>query len=99
MTKTEQFLQEAFAGESQANRRYLAFAAKADQEGLPLVARLFRAAAETEIVYPRIILGLLTMEIVLMGGNPLIPQYRMVYHSVPSAERPIEIIRERDGKS
>ena len=41
---------------------YLAFAAKADQEGLPLVARLFRAAAEAEIVQPRIILGLLTKE-------------------------------------
>jgi rubrerythrin len=51
MTKTEQFLQEAFAGESQANRRYLAFAAKADQEGLPQVARLFRAAAEAETVH------------------------------------------------
>jgi hypothetical protein len=40
-----------------------------------------------------------SMEIVLMGGNPPIPQYRMVYHSAPSAERPIEIIRERDGRS
>jgi rubrerythrin len=44
-------LQEAFAGESQANRRYLAFAAKADQEGFPQVARLFRAAAEAETVH------------------------------------------------
>jgi rubrerythrin len=51
MTKTEQFLKEAFAGESQANRRYLAFAAKADQEGFPQVARLFRAAAEAETVH------------------------------------------------
>ena len=33
MSKTEQYLKEAFAGESQANRRYLAFAVKADQEG------------------------------------------------------------------
>jgi rubrerythrin len=41
-------LKEAFAGESQANRKYLAFAAKADEEGLPQVARLFRAAAEAE---------------------------------------------------
>jgi hypothetical protein len=40
-----------------------------------------------------------SMEIVLMGGNPPIPQYRMVYHPAPSAERPIEIIRERDGRS
>ena len=40
-----------------------------------------------------------SMEIVLMGGNPQIPQYRMVYYPAPSAERPIEIIRERDGRS
>jgi rubrerythrin len=51
MSKTEQFLKEAFAGESQANRKYLAFAAKADQEGHPQVARLFRAAAEAETVH------------------------------------------------
>ena len=51
MAKTEQFLKEAFAGESQANRKYLAFAAKADQEGLPQVARMFRAAAEAETVH------------------------------------------------
>jgi rubrerythrin len=51
MAKSEQFLKEAFAGESQANRKYLAFAAKADQEGLPQVARLFRAAAEAETVH------------------------------------------------
>ncbi len=51
MSKTEQCLKEAFAGESQANRRYLAFAAKADEEGFPQVARLFRAAAEAETVH------------------------------------------------
>ncbi|OGP87489.1 MAG: rubrerythrin [Deltaproteobacteria bacterium RBG_16_48_10] len=51
MSISEQFLREAFAGESQANRRYLAFAAKADQEGYPQVARLFRAAAEAETVH------------------------------------------------
>lgn len=51
MSKTDQHLKEAFAGESQANRKYLAFAAKADQEGLPQVARLFRAAAEAETVH------------------------------------------------
>jgi rubrerythrin len=51
MSKTEQSLKEAFAGESQANRKYLAFAAKADQEGLPQAARLFRAAAEAETVH------------------------------------------------
>jgi rubrerythrin len=51
MAKTEEFLREAFAGESQANRKYLAFAAKADQEGFPQAARLFRAAAEAETVH------------------------------------------------
>jgi rubrerythrin len=51
MAKSEQFLKEAFAGESQANRKYLAFAAKADQEGHAQVARLFRAAAEAETVH------------------------------------------------
>jgi rubrerythrin len=51
MDKTTQNLKEAFAGESQANRRYLAFAEKADREGYPQVARLFRAAAEAETVH------------------------------------------------
>ncbi len=51
MSKTEKDLQEAFAGESQANRKYLAFARKAEQEGLKQVARLFRAAAEAETVH------------------------------------------------
>jgi rubrerythrin len=44
-------LKEAFAGESQANRRYLAFAKKAEGEGYPQIARLFRAAAEAETVH------------------------------------------------
>jgi rubrerythrin len=51
MAKTEEFLRQAFAGESQANRRYLAFSARADQEGFPQVGRLFRAAAEAETVH------------------------------------------------
>jgi len=51
MAKSEQYLKEAFAGESQANRKYLAFAAKADQEGYAQAARLFRAAAEAETVH------------------------------------------------
>ena len=53
MTKTDENLQEAFAGESQANRRYLFFANKADTEGYPQIARLFRAAAEAETVHAR----------------------------------------------
>jgi rubrerythrin len=51
MSKTEQNLQDAFAGESQANRKYLAFAKKADKEGYKQVAKLFRAAAEAETVH------------------------------------------------
>lgn len=51
MSKTSENLKNAFAGESQANRRYTAFARKADQEGFPQVAKLFRAAAEAETVH------------------------------------------------
>jgi rubrerythrin len=47
-TKTHDNLKEAFAGESQANRRYLYFAQKADVEGYPDVAMLFRSVAEGE---------------------------------------------------
>ena len=46
-------LQEAFAGESQANRKYLFFAEAADKAGNTRVARLFRAAAEAETVHAR----------------------------------------------
>ena len=51
MEKSVAHLKEAFAGESQANRKYLAFAEKADREGYPQVARLFRAAAEAETIH------------------------------------------------
>ena len=47
-TKTHQNLKDAFAGESQANRRYLYFAKKADIEGLPEVASLFKETADGE---------------------------------------------------
>ena len=47
-TKTEENLKDAFAGESQANRRYLYFAAKADVEGENDVATVFRSTAEGE---------------------------------------------------
>jgi rubrerythrin len=47
-TKTHQNLKDAFAGESQANRRYLYFAKQADIEGLPEIAGLFRDTAEGE---------------------------------------------------
>lgn len=48
---TKENLAGAFAGESQANRKYLAFAKQADVEGFPQVARLFRAAAHAETVH------------------------------------------------
>lgn len=51
MSKSYDDLMAAFAGESQANRKYLAFAKKADEEGYPQVARLFRAAAHGETVH------------------------------------------------
>ena len=47
-SKTEENLKEAFAGESQANRRYLYFAQKADVEGFNDVAAVFRSTAEGE---------------------------------------------------
>ena len=50
-TQSEKDLLAAFAGESQANRKYLAFAKQADKEGYPQVAKLFRAAAEAETVH------------------------------------------------
>lgn len=49
--KTEQNLKDAFGGESQANRKYLAFAKQAEKEGFSQVAKLFRAAAEAETVH------------------------------------------------
>ena len=48
---TKENLEAAFAGESQANRKYLAFAKKAEAEGFPQIAKLFRAAAEAETVH------------------------------------------------
>jgi rubrerythrin len=51
MSKTNENLKSAFAGESQANRRYVAYARKAEEEGLQHIAKLFRAAAEAETVH------------------------------------------------
>lgn len=51
LSKTIENLKNAFAGESQANRRYLAFARKAEKEGFMQVAKLFRAAAEAETIH------------------------------------------------
>lgn len=49
--KSEANLKEAFAGESQANRKYLAFAKQADKDGFHQAARLFRASAEAETIH------------------------------------------------
>ena len=51
MANTQENLNAAFAGESEANRKYLAFAEKAEKDGFPEVARLFRAGAEAETVH------------------------------------------------
>ncbi len=59
MGRTAGNLKDAFAGESQANRRYLAFARKADKDGFMQVAKLFRAAAEAETVHALNHLGIM----------------------------------------
>jgi rubrerythrin len=51
MGKSEDDLRAAFAGESQANRKYLAFAAQAEKDGFKQIAKLFRAAADAETVH------------------------------------------------
>jgi rubrerythrin len=51
MSKTTENLEAAFAGESQASRKYQAFAKKADQEGYPQIAKLFRAASAAETIH------------------------------------------------
>jgi len=51
MPTTQENLAVAFAGESQANRKYLAFAQAAEKEGFPQIARLFRAAADAETIH------------------------------------------------
>ena len=61
MSNTQQNLESAFAGESQANRKYLFFADKAEREGHPQIAKLFRAAAEAETVHAR-------SHLMVMGG-------------------------------
>lgn len=58
---TKEDLQTAFAGESQANRKYTAFARKAEADGFPNVARLFRAVAEAETIHA-------LKELQVMGG-------------------------------
>jgi rubrerythrin len=59
MSATQENLEAAFAGESQANRKYLFFAQKAEDEGHPQIAKLFRAAADAETVHARNHFGVL----------------------------------------
>ena len=59
MPTTENNLKEAFAGESQANQKYRAFAKQAEKDGLPNIARLFRTAAEAERIHAEGHLGAL----------------------------------------
>ena len=51
MATTQENLKEAFAGESQASQKYLAFAKKAEREGFPNVAKLFRTASAAEQIH------------------------------------------------
>lgn len=64
--KTQENLKKAFAGESEANRKYLAFARKAEEDGFKQVAKLFRAAADAETVHAlnhlRVLKGVKTTE-------------------------------------
>lgn len=51
MSSTTSNLKEAFAGESQANQKYRAFAKKAERDGFPNIAKLFRTTAEAERIH------------------------------------------------
>jgi rubrerythrin len=59
MASTKENLKEAFAGESQANQKYRAFAKKAEKEGFPNIAKLFRTTAEAERIHAEGHLGAL----------------------------------------
>jgi len=81
---TTENLREAFAGESQANRTYLAFAKKAGADGLPQIAKLFRAAAEAETVHAHAHLNVLggvksTVENLQAALNGEAAEFREMY--------------------
>ncbi len=59
MPSTKENLKEAFAGESQANQKYRAFAKKAERDGFPNIAKLFKTAAEAERIHAEGHLGAL----------------------------------------
>ena len=86
MSKTEKNLMDAFAGESQANRKYLAFAKQADKEGLPQVAKLFRAAAGCEKLFFTLggLVLMMSLHIFSIHANHLrlFPQW-VVLHFMP----------------
>ena len=67
-SQTEQHLKDAFAGESQANRRYLYFAAKADVEGYNDVAAVFRSTAEGKLITPTAIWSIWSKVVTLPRG-------------------------------
>ena len=98
MSKTKQNLQEAFAGESQANRKYLAFAKQADKEGYPRAAKLFRAAAEAETVHAHAHLKALggihsTLENLQEAEEGEIHEFKSMYPAM------IETAREEGNKA
>ena len=81
---TSKNLQEAFAGESQANRRYLAFAKKPQADGFEMIARLFRAAAEAETIHALAHLKVLgevksTLENLQTAANGEAYEYQKMY--------------------
>ena len=89
---TVENLKEAFAGESQANRRYLAFAKKAEDEGYHQVARLFRAAAEAETVHAhnhlRVLKGIRsTKDNVLEAINGETHEFKSMYPEMMDAAK------------
>ena len=89
---TVEDLKEAFAGESQANRRYLAFAKKAEDEGYHQVARLFRAAAEAETVHAhnhlRVLKGIRsTKDNVLEAINGETHEFKSMYPEMMDAAK------------
>ena len=92
MIKTEKNLSDAFAAESQANRKYLAFAKQADKEGYPNVARLFRAIAVASVATPHLILspiGCLSpvADVDASGGIAVPHLIKTGCHFIPSGPR------------
>jgi rubrerythrin len=95
MGETENNLKAAFAGESQANRKYLAFARKADEEGYTGVAKLFRAAAEAETIHAHNHLD------ALKGVNSTLENLREAYggeHYEFTEMYPVFLVKSKEEK-